>query len=187
MALFLGVVCHAEVTRSHGYHPFGDLKYPADFSHFDYVNPDAPKGGSITLFGNGTFDSLNPYILKGRSPADTPGMQMYGVTELADSLLMGSQPHNPLGDEAGAAYGLIAEWLEYPEDRSWCVFRLRDQARFHDGEPIRADDVVFTFNILREKGHPEYSLRLADVDSVEALDERTVRFTFTERDRKSVV
>ncbi len=180
MALFLGVVCHAEVTRSHGYHPFGDLKYPADFSHFDYVNPDAPKGGSITLFGNGTFDSLNPYILKGRSPADTPGMQMYGVTELADSLLMGSQPHNPLGDEAGAAYGLIAEWLEYPEDRSWCVFRLRDQARFHDGEPIRADDVVFTFNILREKGHPEYSLRLADVDSVEALDERTVRFTFTE-------
>jgi len=180
VALFLGVVCHAEVTRSHGYHPFGDLKYPADFSHFDYVNPDAPKGGSITLFGNGTFDSLNPYILKGRSPADTPGMQMYGVTELADSLLMGSQPHNPLGDEAGAAYGLIAEWLEYPEDRSWCVFRLRDQARFHDGEPIRADDVVFTFNILREKGHPEYSLRLADVASVEAVDERTVRFTFTE-------
>jgi len=186
--LCLGILPSAQaeqphVTRSHGYHPFGDLKYPADFKHLDYVNPDAPKGGSITLFGNGTFDSLNPYILKGISPADTPGIQMYGVTELGDSLLMGSQPHNPLGDEAGAAYGLIADWIEYPEDRSWCIFHLRDGARFHDGEPIRADDVVFSFNTLREQGHPEYSLRLVDVASVEAIDAQTVRFTFSEARR----
>ncbi|MCG8439809.1 MAG: extracellular solute-binding protein, partial [Pseudomonadales bacterium] len=186
--LCLGILPSAQaeqphVTRSHGYHPFGDLKYPADFKHLDYVNPDAPKGGSITLFGNGTFDSLNPYILKGISPADTPGIQMYGVTELGDSLLMGSQPHNPLGDEAGAAYGLIADWIEYPEDRSWCIFHLRDGARFHDGEPIRADDVVFSFNTLREQGHPEYSLRLVDVASVEAIDPQTVRFTFSEARR----
>lgn len=169
-----------EITRGHGYHPFGDLKYPADFQNFDYVNPNAPKGGTITLFGNGTFDSLNPYILKGISPSDTPGIQMYGVTEIADSLLMGNQSHNPLGDEAGAAYGLIADWIEYPEDRSWCIFHLRDQARFHDGEPIRADDVVFSFQILNSKGHPEYSLRLSDVKSVEALDAQTVKFTFSE-------
>ncbi len=168
------------ITRSHGYHPFGDLKYPAGFPHFDYVNPNAPKGGTITLFGSGTFDSLNPYILKGISPADTPGIQMYGVTEIADSLLMGSQSHNPLGDEAGAAYGLIADWIEYPEDRSWCIFHIRDKARFHDGEAIRADDVVFSFNILRDKGHPEYSLRLSDVKAVEALDAQTVKFTFIE-------
>ncbi|WP_290525292.1 extracellular solute-binding protein [Alcanivorax sp.] len=183
LCLSLSALAQAEqsgITRSHGYHPFGDLKYPADFQHFDYVNPDAPKGGSITLFGNGTFDSLNPYILKGISPADTPGIQMYGVTEIADSLMMGTQSHNPLGDEAGAAYGLIADWIEYPEDRSWCIFHLRDQARFHDGEAIRADDVVFSFEILNSKGHPEYSLRLSDVKSVEALDSQTVKFSFTE-------
>ncbi|MEP5232017.1 MAG: extracellular solute-binding protein [Alloalcanivorax sp.] len=178
LGLLLGVVCHAEPTRSHGYHPFGSLKYPADFQHLDYVNPDAPKGGTLRLFGQGTFDSLNPYILKGRSPADTPGIQMYGVTEIADSLLMGSQPHNPLGDEAGTAYGLIADWLEYPEDRSWCTFHIRDEARFHDGHPIRADDVVFSVNTLREKGHPEFTLRLADIASVEAIDPQTVKFTF---------
>ncbi|MCG8394925.1 MAG: extracellular solute-binding protein [Pseudomonadales bacterium] len=177
------MACHAGVTRSHGYHPFGHLKYPADFSHFDYVNPDAPKGGSIRLYGNGTFDSLNPYILKGRSPADTPGIQMYGVTEIADSLLMGSQSHNPLGDEAGAAYGLIADWIEYPEDRRWCTFHIRDEARFHDGHPIRAEDVVFSVETLRSKGHPEYALKLADVTSVQALDEQTVKFTFSEARR----
>lgn len=183
--LFLGVAAYAEetaadTTRSHGYHPFGHLKYAADFQHFDYVNPDAPKGGSIRLYAQGTFDSLNPYILKGISPADTPGIQMYGVTEIADSLLMGSQSHNPLGDEAGAAYGLIADWIEYPEDRSWCTFHLRDQARFHDGHPIRAEDVIFSFDILRSKGNPEYSLQLADVAKVEALDAQTVKFTFSQ-------
>ncbi len=192
LCLSLSALAQAEqsgITRSHGYHPFGDLKYPADFQHFDYVNPDAPKGGSLTLFGNGTFDSLNPYILKGISPADTPGIQMYGVTEIADSLMMGNQSHNPLGDEAGASYGLIAEWIEYPADRLWCTFRLREQARFHDGEPILADDVVFSFDVLREKGHPEYSLRLSDVEKVEALDARTVKFTFSEgrRDLPQVV
>jgi len=179
-ALLLGVASHAEVTRSHGYHPFGNLKYPADFQHLDYVNPNAPKGGTIRLYGQGTFDSLNPYILKGISPSDTPGMQMYGVTELADSLLMGSQSHNRLGDEAGAAYGLIAEWVEYPQDRSWATFRIREQARFHDGHPIRAEDVAFSFDILLSKGKPEYTLRLADLERVETLDPLTVKFHFTE-------
>jgi microcin C transport system substrate-binding protein len=180
VALLLGVACHAEVTRSHGYHPFGNLKYPADFQHLDYVNPDAPKGGTMRLYGQGSFDSLNPYILKGISPADTPGMQMYGVTELADSLLMGNQSHNRLGDEPGAAYGLIAEWVEYPHDRSWATFRIREQARFHDGHPIRAEDVVFSFEILLSKGKPEYTLQLADLADVKAVDPLTVRFTFKE-------
>lgn len=179
-ALLLGVASHAEETRSHGYHPFGTLKYPADFTHFDYVNPQAPKGGVLRLYGQGTFDSLNPYILKGISPSDTPGMQMYGITELADSLLTGSQSHNRVGDEAGAAYGLIAEWVEYPEDRSWVTFRLREEAQFHDGHPIRAEDVVFSFDTLLSKGKPGYTLQLADLDSVKALDPLTVKFTFKE-------
>lgn len=169
-----------DITRSHGYHPYGKLKYPADFTHFDYVNPNAPKGGTVRLYGHGTFDSLNPYILKGITLSKTPGLFMFGVTDQADSLLMGSQPHNPLGDEAGAAYGLIAEWIEYPEDRSWSTFRLRKEARFHDGKPIRAKDVVYTFNLLKTKGDPQYALKLAQVESVEALNEYTVKFTFSE-------
>ncbi|MDX1803171.1 MAG: extracellular solute-binding protein [Alcanivorax sp.] len=178
LALVLSMACYADIHRSHGYHPFGHLHYPPDFTHFDYVNPDAPKGGTLKLFGQGTFDSLNPYILKGRSPADTPGIQMYTFTEIADSLLMGAQEQNPLGDEAGAAYGLIADWIEYPDDHQWCIFHLRDQARFHDGHPIRAEDVVYTVNLLRDKGHPEFALKLADVSEVKALDPQRVKFSF---------
>ena len=168
------------VTRSHGYHPFGNLRYDADFAHFDYVNPDAPKGGTLRLYGQGTFDSLNPYILRGRSPENTPGMQLYGFTQFADSLLMGHQDHSPVGDDSGAAYGLIAEWLEYPQSFEWVTFKLRDNAQFHDGKPITAADVVFSVDLLREHGHPQYALRLSDVTKVEALDSHRVRFTFSE-------
>ena len=157
----------AGTTVSHGISTFGDLKYPADFKHFDYVNPDAPKGGTMSFRGTGasqTFDSLNAFILKGE-PAQGLGL-------IYDSLLVGS------ADEIDTAYGLIAESLEYPEDRSWATFRLRPEARFADGHPLTAEDVVWTFETLRDKGSPTYRIMLQDVAGAEAIDPQTVKFTF---------
>ncbi|MEM6465568.1 MAG: extracellular solute-binding protein, partial [Pseudomonadota bacterium] len=154
-------------TTSHGISAFGDLKYPADFPHFDYVNPDAPKGGTFSSRGTGasnTFDSLNAYILKGE-PAQGLGL-------LYDTLLVGS------ADEPDSAYGLIAESLEYPEDRSWVTFNMREEAQFSDGTPLTSADVVWTFNTLIEKGVPSFKIRYQDVESVEALGPHQVKFTF---------
>lgn len=155
------------VVTAHGISTFGDLKYPADFKHFDYVDPDAPKGGTMSFRGTGasqTFDSLNAFILKG-NPAQGLGL-------LYDSLLSGAP------DDPEAAYGLIAESLEYPEDRSWVIFNMRPEAKFSDGTPITAEDVVFTFNVLLEKGSPAYRISLRDIEKVEALEPHKVKFTF---------
>ncbi len=150
---------------SHGIAMHGDLKYGPDFSHFDYTNPDAPKGGSVRLNAIGTaFDTLHPFILKG-NPA-------VGIGNIYDTLTLSSN------DEAFSAYGLIAESLEVPEDRSWVIFNLREQARWHDGQPITADDVEFSFNILRDKGHPRYRFYYASVDRVEKLGPRRIKFSF---------
>lgn len=152
----------------HGLSTFGDLKYPAGFTHFDYVNPDAPKGGKIALVGSGgvtSFDTFNDFILKGDAAE--------GLGLLYDSLMTGS------GDEPGAAYGLVAESAELAADKRSVSFKLRPEAKFADGSPITADDVVFTFNILKEKGHPVgYRRRLRDVTKVVALDQHTVRYEF---------
>ncbi|WP_233416717.1 extracellular solute-binding protein [Halovulum marinum] len=156
-----------EAITSHGISAFGELKYGPEFPYFDYVNPDAPKGGRMTFRGTGasaTFDSLNPFILKGE-PAQGLGL-------LYDSLLVGS------ADEPDSAYGLIAERLEYPEDRSWVIFHMNPEATFSDGEPIEASDVVFTYNVLLEKGHPAYKISYKDFETVEALDTYKVKFTF---------
>ena len=156
-----------KIIHSHGISTFGDLKYPADFKHFDYVNPDAPKGGTMSFRGTGasqTFDSLNAFILKGE-PAQGLGL-------IYDTLLVGAP------DEPDAAYGLIASAVEYPEDRSWVIFDMRPEAKFADGVPITADDVVFTYNVLLEKGAPSYQIMLRDIASVEALDPHRVKFTF---------
>ena len=155
------------IIGSHGISAFGELKYPADFKHFDYVNPDAPKGGTMSFRGTGasqTFDSLNNFILKGE-PAQGLGL-------IYDTLLAGSD------DEPDSSYGLVAASLEYPEDRSWVIFNLRPEARFSDGVPITAEDVVFTWHALTEKGAPIYQITLQDITSVEALDPHRVRFTF---------
>ncbi|MGR3756458.1 MAG: extracellular solute-binding protein [Tranquillimonas sp.] len=157
----------AETTVAHGISTFGDLKYPAGFDHFDYADPDAPVGGVLSFRGTGasrTFDSLNPFILKGE-PAQ-------GLERLYDSLLIASD------DEPASSYGLIAETVAYPPDRQWAEFTIREAARFSDGQPITADDVVFTFGTLRAEGLPTYRILLADVESVEALGPRKVRFTF---------
>lgn len=140
----------ADVT-SHGVSAFGDLKYPADFEHFDAVNPDAPKGGqlrTLSTYAAQTFDSLNPFILKGEGALEV-------AEYLFDTLMV------PSYDEADAVYGLLAESITYPEDRSWAEFKLREEARFSDGAPVTADDVVFSFTILRDEGQPQWRIRLS--------------------------
>lgn len=166
------------IHRSHGFALYGDLKYPEGFSHFDYVNPQAPKGGSLVLMGSGTFDSLNPYILKGTSPYNTPGFFIYGINELNETLLIGTEAHNHSGDEPQSAYGLLAQSLEYPDDLSWVIFNLRPEARFHDGHAVDADDVVFSYHLLLEQGHPRFRQQLSGIASVQKLDELRVRVDF---------
>jgi microcin C transport system substrate-binding protein len=159
----------AQTTLSHGISTFGELKYPADFPHFDYVNPDAPKAGVMSFRGTGasqTFDSLNLFILQGE-PAQ-------GLERIYDTLLVRAH------DEPDAVYGLLAESLEYPDDRSWVIFTLREGATFADGEPVTAEDVVFTFETLKAEGAPRYQLDLKDVATVTALSDRQVRFDFAD-------
>src|SRR5690606_34121872 len=96
------------ITKAHGFALHGDLKYPPDFTHFDYVNPNAEKGGRVRLMGHGTFDSLSPYPLKGTSPTGTPGFYLYGINELNETLLVGTEAANHTGDEPQSAYGLLA-------------------------------------------------------------------------------
>jgi microcin C transport system substrate-binding protein len=150
----------------HGLSVFGDLKYPPDFRHFDWVNPAAPKGGRLATIGTEartSFDSFNAFILKG-DPAQ--GLQYVYDTLMAASL-----------DEPDAVYGLVAESAEVAADLSRVTFRLRPEARFADGSPLTADDVVFSFFALKEKGNPLYRVELEDVTNAEAVDPATVRYT----------
>ena len=151
-------------SPTHGISIHGDLKYGPGFRHFDYVDPRAPKGGSVTFAATGTFDNLNPFILKGVSAV--------GIGTLFDTLTVQSS------DEPASEYGLVAETIETPPDRSWVAFTLRRNARFHDGSPITVEDVIWTFQTLRTKGHPLYRSYYAAVASVEKTGPRTVRFTF---------
>lgn len=139
-------------------------KYPADFKHFDYVNPDAPKGGTLRQAGFGSFDSLNPFINKG-VPADDIGM-------IYDTLTRQSL------DEPFTVYGLLAAKIEKAADNAWVRFYLRPEARFHDGQPVTAEDVKFTFDTLMTKGAPMYRGYYADVERVEVEDVHRVRFVF---------
>ncbi|MFT0622644.1 extracellular solute-binding protein [Ectopseudomonas guguanensis] len=139
-------------------------KYPADFTHFEYTNPDAPKGGTFREAGFGGFDSLNPFISKGVA-ADDIGL-------IYDTLTVQSM------DEPFTAYGLVAEKIEKAPDNAWVRFLLRKEARFHDGTPITAEDVKFTFDTLMKKGAPMYRGYYADVDQVEVESPHSVRFVF---------
>jgi microcin C transport system substrate-binding protein len=168
------------ITSSHGFALYGDLKYPADFSHFDYVNPNAPKGGDLHLMGFGSYDSLNPYTLKGVSPFNTPGQFMYGFTELNETLLVGTGEYSPSGDEPQSAYGLIAQSLTYPLDTKWVRFSINPAAKFHDGHAIDAQDVAFSYNILTTQGHPRFQQTLLGVQAVTVIDKHTVQIDFKE-------
>ena len=166
-ALTLAAPANADVITSHGISTFGELKYEAGFPHLDYVNPDAPKGGEISVWGFGSFDSMHPYTTKGRSG------QLSSI--FFESLLEGT------ADEPDSVYGLVAESLEYPEDRSHVIFNMRPEARFSDGSPLTADDVVFSYEILRDKGLPSFRAVIQkQVESAEALGPHRVKFTFKE-------
>ncbi len=159
----------AQTIESHGISAFGELKYPPDFPHFDYANPDAPKGGTMSFRGflaSQTFDSLNAFILAGE-PAQ-------GLDYIYDQLMVRAF------DEPDAVYGLLAEKIVYPEDRSWVIFTLREGARFADGHPVTAEDVAFTIDILKTEGSPLYRTPLADVVGGTVLSEREVRVDFAE-------
>jgi len=152
------------VRPAHGLSIHGDLKYGPGFSHFGYVDPRAPKGGSVTLRAIGTFDNLNPFILKGVPAA--------GIGNTFDTLTVAST------DEPSSEYGLVAETVETPADRAWVAFTLRAAARFHDGSPMTVEDVIWTFDTLRTRGHPLYRSYYAQVASVAKTGPRTVKFTF---------
>jgi len=161
-----------DVKPTHAIAMHGEAKYGPDFKHFDYVNPQAPKGGTIRYAGFGSFDSFNAFISKGET-AD-------GIGNIYDSLLTSS------ADEAFTEYGLLAESVEVPEDRSAVTFHLRPQAKWHDGQPVTAEDVKWTFEILITKGDPSFRYYYADVAKVEVLSERTVKFTFSTNENREL-
>jgi len=161
------ILAPAAAEPRHGLSAFGELKYGPDFKHFDYVNPNAPKGGRLSSTGTGgtkTFDSFNSFILKGDAAQ--------GLGYLFDSLMTRAL------DEPDAVYGLVASSGDIAPDGRSVVFKLRPEAKFADGTPVTADDVVFSFNVLKEKGHPMFSISLRDVVKAEALDPHTVRYEF---------
>ena len=158
---------HAAEAR-HGLSIFGPLGYSADFKNFRYVNPDAPKGGRISMVGPAgriTFDSFNNYILKGDAAQ--------GLDALFDSLMVRAF------DEPDAVYGLVAKTAEVADDGKSVTFILRPEAKFSDGSALTAEDVVFSFDALKNQGHPSFRIMLRDVEKAEALDQATVRYTFT--------
>ncbi|MFA5592523.1 MAG: extracellular solute-binding protein [Micavibrio sp.] len=151
----------------------GDVKYAPGFTHFDYVNPDAPKGGALKLHAIGTFDSLNPFVTKG-TPASL--LSFLGQSLVYDSLMEQSN------DEPFSMYGLLAETIELPEDNSWVAFNLRKEASFADGKSVTADDVVWTFNTMMEKGSPFFKAYYGDVSEVKATSPTRVIFKFAHND-----
>jgi ABC-type oligopeptide transport system substrate-binding subunit len=153
-----------QVIRTHGGSLLGALKYPEGFAHFDYVNPDAPKGGTARIATSGSFDSFNPFIVKGDPPT--------GIGLIFDTLMESAL------DEGSTHYCALAEWEEHPADDSWVAFRLRDEARWHDGRPITVDDVIWTFRTLIDKGVPNYRFYYQNVVDVRDMGDRVVRFDF---------
>jgi len=156
----------------HGLSLFGELKYPPGFKHFDYVNPDAPKGGTVKFASFGTFDTLNAFQLKGNA-AD-------GLGYLFDTLMSSAE------DEPSSEYGLVAESADIAPDKTSVVYTLRPEARFNDGSKITPEDVIWTFDTLKAKGHPRYRLYYADVLKAEKVGDRAVKFAFRNGDNREL-
>jgi len=166
-ALSMGALA-AAAQPSHGIAMHGQPKYGPDFVAFDYVNPDAPQGGKLIRAAQGSFDSLNPLIIKGEA---APGMRQY----VYESLMARAQ------DEPFSLYGLLAESIETPPDRAWVAFTIREEARFSDGEPLTVDDVIFSHALLRDRGRPNHQFYYSKVAKAEKTGPRTVKFTFNDQ------
>ena len=165
--LILGSLAYGDnhIIKSHGISTFGELKYNSDFQHLDYVNPNAPKGGEVSIWAFGSFDSMHPYTTKGRSGSLS--------SIFFESLLTGTS------DEIGSAYGLVAKSMEYPKDRSWVIFNMRPEAKFSDNTPLTSEDVMFSYKLLQEKGLPSFRAVIEkEIDKVEILGKHKIKFSF---------
>ncbi|MFZ1990718.1 MAG: extracellular solute-binding protein, partial [Alphaproteobacteria bacterium] len=172
-----------KIRTVHGLALYGEPKYGAGFTHLDYVNPNAPKGGTVrfsgggTLSAAGTYDSFNPF-----SPRGVPAINIINLTLLYDRLM------EPSFDELQSQYGMIAESVTYPTDYAWAEYKIRPNARWHDGTPITAEDVVLSYEITRDKGTPAFAYSIQDVASAAVVAPRTVRFTFKgKNNRRSLI
>ncbi len=172
LVLSLAAIAAAAAAESHGLSLFGELKYPPDFKNFEYVFPNAPKGGTLRRSAIGTYDTLNPFIVKGVSAA--------GVGLIFDTLMTGA------ADEPSSEYGLAAESVELASDRLSVLYTLRKQARFHDGSPMTPEDVVWTFDTLRTQGRPDYRAYYGDVTRAEQEGERAIRFHFKSAENREL-
>ncbi len=170
--LFISFPVSANDGFRHGISTFGDLKYPSNFQHFDYVNSQAPKQGKVRFATEGTFNSLNQFILKGVSAS--------GLSYLYDSLTEGSE------DEISSRYGLVAESVRLAPDHLAIEFKLRKNAFFHDGKNITADDVIFTFNTLVKDGHPSYKMLFRDIKEVKKINDYLVKFVFKNSNNRNL-
>ena len=167
IVLFLVNIAHSDdhIIKSHGISTFGELKYEKDFTHLEYVNPNAPKGGEVSIWAFGSFDSMHPYTTKGRSGSLS--------SIFFESLLTGTS------DEIDASYGLVAENIEYPEDRSWVIFNMRPEAKFSDGSPLTADDVLFSYELLKDKGLPSFRAVIEkEIEKVTIINKHKIKFDF---------
>lgn len=164
-----------DIIRSHGYSYFGELSYPPDYKHLNYVNPEAPRGGEISIAVSGTFDSMNPYSRKGRASALSSSM----YESLLGEILAGSGALP--ADVSGEYYGLLAHSIEYPESKDWVIFRMRPEARFSDGTPVTAHDVYFSHKLLLEQGLQSYAEAVkVRVPDAEVIDDHTIKFYFAD-------
>ena len=176
LALFAAAPGTAVAEPAHAIAMHGAPKYPADFAYFDYVNPDAPKGGEFRLHAIGTFDTLNPYVIKGK-----PAIGLHhGFGNYFETLTRRSR------DEAFSLYGLLAETIDMAGDRGWIEFTLRPEARFSDGTPVTVDDVIFSWATLKEKGSPNARATWSRVAQVEKTGPRGVRFTFVDNSNREL-
>ena len=160
--LLWGMVFCVNAAPQHALALYGTPKYPAGFSYFDYVNPNAPQKGEIKFGIVGSFDSFNPFILKGNAPD--------GILMTYDTLMKNSD------DEPFTQYGLIADQIDLAPDRSWVSFHINPQARFSDNSFVHPEDVDFSFRMLKEKGTPSYRYYYADVEKTEILKDGWIRF-----------
>ena len=176
LALFWSASLRAEEETivSHGYSFYGDLTYPEDYTHFDYVNPDAPKGGELSIAYVGTLDKMNPYARQGRAHA-------FSVFMYESLLGQGGAGTAAPADVYGEYYGLLAERVEYPPSKDWVIFYMRPEARFSDGTPVTAHDIAFSHNLLLDQGFKSYadSVRRM-IPKVEVIDDHTIKFYFAE-------
>jgi len=176
------------ITKATSLSLFDSPSYAPTTTAKRYVNPSAPKTGKITLAGFGSFDTLNPYLLKGISPINTPGMGMYGFSEANEPLMAGTGNYLPSGDEAQTAYCLVCNTIEYPSDLSWIRFSINPNATFHDGSPITASDVEKSIQLLRsDLAHPRYLDIYRHITSIKILNPHSIQFNIEGENRKSLM